>query len=520
MKLKSSLRNPAQATLTSHTLGNCIRHQEFSSNRQCLTQSTNSFEHHAEPGSLGSQLMSYTYPRGSSLINSRHFYQNTVLMEWFHKSPRPVSLRQLAFFGRKLTKEKLIASASFVQEELPTRLAHRIRDMQVLPFSVVSNPHICKVYEMYYQAFDKFRRVPRIDSLEKNEKFCTLLNSLLAEHLSVIPNLVMGAIECSMANSIDSKELDKFMSSILRSRISRRVIAEQHLALTASFKQDTYNHKHFHKTQKKSKHDSGELNVSDPNYIGAVFLQCSAQESISSCGQRATALIQDLYPDAVMPELIIESHPDAKFPYMRSHLDYILGELLRNSIEATVNKHYITTEESKVHGNKKPPGILVSISSTQDSVLIRISDQGGGIPEEILPHIWSFAKGPRSQYRLDNFRQVPTYAGLLQEVVTSGEQNNKTDGKEGAKQGRSAKAKEFSYGQPTTKETDFMASLSSLSSRPPELKLGMGLPLSKVYVEYWDGHIDLQSLEGYGCDVILRISRIGNQSERLQLDRV
>lgn len=412
-------------------------------------------------------------------------------MEWFARSPRPVSLRQLAFFGRRLTKDKLLASANFVQQELPTRLAHRIRDLQVLPFGAVSNPHLCSVYEMYYTAFDQFRRFPKIKTLEDNERFCALLNKLLNDHLAVIPKLVMGAIECSLANAIDSKRLDTFMSSILRSRISRRVIAEQHLALSASFNTPAENQSH----------------ADDPSYIGAVFLQCSAKEAVESCGARATELIQTLYPDAAMPEIILEGHEDARFPYMQSHLDYILGELLRNSIEATVAKHL------KDGGDSPVPPIVVSISNTHESVLIRVSDQGGGIPPDVLPYTWSFSKGPHMEHRLDNFKQVPTFAGLLQEVATEEEQlKDKVEAQQQARGG--------AYQLTQKEREEMMASLSSLTSRPPHLKLGMGLPLSKVYVEYWDGHIDLHSLEGYGCDVFLRISRLGNQSERLHLDRV
>lgn len=491
------------------------------SQRFAHTQSSrNGFAHHAEPGSLSSQLVSYTYPPNSNLINSRHFYQNSVLMDWVKIAPRPVSLRQLAFFGRHLTAEKLISSANFVQHELPTRIAHRIRDMQVLPFAFVSNYHMCKVYEMYYEAFDKFRRFPKIKTLEENDQFCLLLNKLLTDHLAVIPQLVMGAIESSMAGTLDSERLDDFMSSILRSRISRRVIAEQHLALTKNFKNGTHN--------KKPAHNHHNQQDDSINSIGAVFLQCSAMDSVRASGVRASHLIQELYPDAVMPEVIIEGLEDAKFPYMKSHLDYILGELLRNSIEATVSQHYSSQNSS----DAPPPPVVVSISSTHESVLIRISDQGGGVPADVLPYVWSFAKGPRSQYRLENFKQVPTLAGIVQEVVTQEEQesNGTTNGnhsKQDNHHHHQKKSHKHKRKQMTLQESlnhinknHTMSSLTSLTSRPPQLKLGMGLPLSKIYVEYWDGHIDLHSLEGYGCDVYLRISRLGNQSEKLQLDRV
>jgi len=60
-------------------------------------------------------------------------------------------------------------------------------------------------------------------------------------------------------------------------------------------------------------------------------------------------------------------------------------------------------------------------------------------------------------------------------------------------------------------------SLSTLSSRPPNLRLGMGLPLSRVYAEYWAGSLELHSLEGYGVDAFLQISKLGNKNEQLTM---
>lgn len=42
----------------------------------------------------------------------------------------------------------LLQSANYVRTELPTRLAHRIRDMQTLPFVVVTQEMVAKVYEV------------------------------------------------------------------------------------------------------------------------------------------------------------------------------------------------------------------------------------------------------------------------------------------------------------------------------------------------------------------------------------
>lgn len=97
------------------------------------------------------------------------------------------------------------------------RLAHRIRDMQTLPYCVVANSHFNEVYELYYEAFDRFRRVPEVRSLEDNDSFCEIISNMLKKHLSVIPKLAMGILETSAVEMLPAKELDGFMNAILRS---------------------------------------------------------------------------------------------------------------------------------------------------------------------------------------------------------------------------------------------------------------------------------------------------------------
>lgn len=63
--------------------------------------------------------------------------------------------------------------------------------------------------------------------------------------------------------------------------------------------------------------------------------------------------------------------------------------------------------------------------------------------------------------------------------------------------------------------TNYVSSLTSLTARPPNLRLGMGLPLSRIYAEYWAGGLELQSLWGYGVDVFFQVSKLGNKNEQL-----
>ncbi|KAL8858589.1 MAG: hypothetical protein Q9178_004883 [Gyalolechia marmorata] len=332
------------------------------------------------------------------------------------------------------------------------------------------------VYELYYRAFETLRRVREIKTVEDNDRYCKIITETLQEHLTVIPKLAMAVIECQ--SLMKPEETDKFMNTLLRSRISRRVIAEQHLALTETF------HSPWHFPDAKQQHDP------NAEFVGDVFLRCNAKEVVEECSQRAKSLAREAFGSAcILPEVNLVGHLDATFPYILSHLQYIVGELLRNSTEAVIERW------GQLPGNPAP--IEVLISEAPQHVIIRISDQGGGIPKDILPNLWSFGKGPRSHIHLENFVRVPKMAATMQELKPSQPSTGAIS--QDANDGR--------------RPVD--GSLSSLTYRPPNLRLGMGLPMSRVYAEYWAGSLELHSLEGYGVDAFLTISKLGNKNEQL-----
>lgn len=258
-----------------------------------------------------------------------------------------------------------------------------------------------------------------------------------------------------------------------KQRISRRVIAEQHLALT-----DTFNSPwHI------------PLPSSESDFVGEVLLKCNARDIVQQCGEFAQNLAEISGGSrTLVPDINIQGHLGATFPYVLSHLEYVVGELLRNSVQAVM--------QANMGSSTKPPPIEVLICEAPQHVVIRISDQGGGIPRDILPFLWSFNKGPRRATRLKNLEKVPALAATMQEL------REPSFGKSDPK-GKEAKG--------WTRDS----SLTSLSSRPPDLRLGMGLPMSRIYAEYWAGGLELHSLEGYGVDAFLQISKLGNQNEQL-----
>mmetsp|Transcript_24343 Transcript_24343/g.74340 ORF Transcript_24343/g.74340 Transcript_24343/m.74340 type:complete len:84 (+) Transcript_24343:1569-1820(+) len=49
----------------------------------------------------------------------------------------------------------------------------------------------------------------------------------------------------------------------------------------------------------------------------------------------------------------------------------------------------------------------------------------------------------------------------------------------------------------------------------PLAGLGYGLPISRTYARYFGGDLNIMSMEGYGTDAFLHLSRLGNRAEPL-----
>ncbi|CAO3587531.1 unnamed protein product [Absidia cylindrospora] len=395
-----------------------------------------------------------------------HFYMNKVLDKYASQKATPVTLRQLLFYERHRTKNRLLTSANYVRKELPIRIAHRLREFQNLPFIVGVNPHMQHVYRLYWEAFDRLRAVPPIETLDQNQRFCEMLHTSLQAHLVVIPQLALGIQECDHQH-INREKRDKFMNATLRSRISRRVLAEQHLILsdfppvfTSASSSTTKSNQH----QDDAFADTGVM----------IFQHCSARSTLATCIKKAHLL----YPHI---PVLVEDGSDIDFAYVGDHIEYILYQLLLNAMQH-VNNINLTDgvlSTSTSSSSTSPPPIRVTLCTNDTDVFFRISDQAGGIASNVYQNIWSFG-----QHASENFHHVKTWAATVMD-----------------------------------EQQQHIGDAGNIKDKVPmNMPLGMGLPMSKVYAEYWGGDINIQTLHGFGSDAYLRIPKLGDQMEHLDVE--
>jgi len=364
-----------------------------------------------------------------------NFYDQTI-QKYAELPIHRLTIHELMSSGHKVNNERLIAIAQHVQRELCIRLARRLLDIHTLPYIVVENPHIQSVHAIYHRAFAKLVDFPKVVNVNHDEQFVLLLKELVQEGVQVVPLLARGIYEASLRVSTQRLNCNKFLADMIMSRISRRVIAEQFIAL------------HHHQ----------------PGYVGVICKELSPLKVLEHVAPEAQNICQRTY--GIAPKYVVEGETSITCSYIPTHLEYIIFELLKNAMRAVCERHLMNK-------NGLPP-IKFLLARGPSDMTIRISDEGGGVPREFVNRIFDFGFSTCKQdsNRLDDEFDTAGL-GMVDRAVL---------------------------------ETSPMAGL------------GFGLPVSRLYAQYFGGDVKLYSVEGHGCDTYVRLDHIGDVEEFEEYD--
>jgi signal transduction histidine kinase len=260
-----------------------------------------------------------------------------TIESYIAKPTTPVSLEYLLEIGKE--KDHLNV-AQYVHHELPIRLARRVKAIQLLPFIIGINPHIRSIYDLYHTSFISILSLPEPVDQASQQLLATKLEELTESHVNVIPILAKGFAECGKYMTKESAQ--SFLDGMILSRIGIRLIAEHFLGL-------------------QYKHD---------DWVGVVNKYVSPNKLINQVAENVTDICEMNYGQA--PQCQIDGRLDTTLAYVPVHLEYILTELLKNSMRATV-------EYSKKTNRRALPDLSISIAHGDSDVTIRIRDEGGGI---------------------------------------------------------------------------------------------------------------------------------------------
>ena len=349
------------------------------------------------------------------------FYDETV-EDYASQTPLHVTPAYIVNFAKDVDRTSLLKLSIFLHKELPVRLAHTLRDFQSLPYIVGVNPHIERIYEEYSRTFKKLTSHPVPDTFEKHESFCRTIAEMLNVHANVISDISKGMKEVRVlpsSSKIDFKYIDSFLDRALVQRIGRRVLAELLLVLHQQVK-----------TGKKK-----------PNQHG-VYSNIRPADIVENCMSQVLYLAGETFLNARELTYEVVGDCDCELLCVASHLEYILFELCKNAVRATL-----------INGGEREKKVTIRVAKG-DAVAIVISDRGGGI---------------------EDTRQAGSY-GFSTSTPSS---------------------KDNEY---------YKVKYSESGESPSTLQFagfGFGLPLSRVYSTYAGGRVSYQTLPGYGTDMYL-----------------
>jgi pyruvate dehydrogenase kinase 2/3/4 len=160
------------------------------------------------------------------------------------------------------------------------------------------------------------------------------------------------------------KIMKDFLDNVLQNRLSMRLLAEHYLQL--------------HKQQKK--------NIINDDWRGAICMNFSPASAAQQCIDDVSSICFDTY--SVVPHVQVEDYMRTTLPYFPDIVEYILRELLKNSMRAIVEYHQSllgnmqdVKKYFEEHRQEPLCKVLITSDPEDEHFTIAIQDQGGGIDE-------------------------------------------------------------------------------------------------------------------------------------------
>ncbi|XP_064643918.1 pyruvate dehydrogenase (acetyl-transferring) kinase, mitochondrial-like isoform X2 [Lineus longissimus] len=308
---------------------------------------------------------------------TRRLLQNAAqLLDYYSQfHPSSLTMKQFIDFGTKNACEK--TSFIFLRKELPVRLANIMKEIHLLPDSLLSMPSVQLVESWYLQSFREILEYERADAGDGSilTEFCEKLSTIRNRHVNVVETMAQGVIEMRDSFGRDhnvENQIQYFLDRFYMSRVSIRMLINQH---TLIFGANLNNH---------------------PRHIGCIDPNCDVLAVVQDAYENAQFLCDQYYLTSPKVDIQFHNALESKNPiqmvYVPSHLYHMLFELFKNAMRAVVEYHGTASDDY--------PVIKVMICKGKEDVTIKMTDQGGGIPRNhidlLFNYMYSTAPQPES----------------------------------------------------------------------------------------------------------------------------
>lgn len=457
-----------------------------------------------------------------------------------------VSLRQMVQFGARPSQGTLFRASQFVTEELPIRLAHRVKDLESLPYNLSEMPSIKKVRDWYAQSFEELTslKTPKLDQDLKQKLFRPKSHPQITEldgHMN------------GHHNHHHHHHHEKAKDVAIKPEPADMESNNQHHShnlITTSTENPSLEPWHYNTNpgQKRA--------INNRRYFANVEQDVIWPPEIYEYNRVITSTLKKIKRrhDAVVTTVaqgVVEwknSFSADSHTHSRGH-----GNLKDESVQAFLDRFYMSRIGIRmligqhIALNEEPVredyvGIICTSVPIREMAQLA-SDNARFICEEyyglfeapkieiVCPEDLTFMYVPGHLNHMlfetikNSLRAVVEFHGVdadhyppVKIIVAEGNEDITIKiSDEGGGIPRSEVPNAWMYMYTTVKSTPSLdPDFNKSDFKAPMAGFGYGLPISRLYARYFGGDLKLISMEGYGTDVYLHLNRLSSSSEPLQ----
>jgi pyruvate dehydrogenase kinase 2/3/4 len=281
-------------------------------------------------------------------------------------------------------------TSTYIYNELPIRLAQRVKDLNELPYGLSKNHSINKVREWYLQSFMDIVEYKQPSVIDEIYKFKEVIEKIHDRHASTLTTMSRGIYELKregLINDINSPTIQTFLNRFYTNRTELRILLEQYLSF-------------FVEPINKSCHNKNMcLHYTNENKeFGIINLECNLIDIINKSIHDVQYICNKNLLDVDTTNIITTNINNIKdnriitLPSLEPYLYFIFFEIIKNSVKAVIEKRDVM---SKCSNYKPSVKIAINTISSTD-IIVKIYDNGIGIKSDDIHKIWyySFSTSP------------------------------------------------------------------------------------------------------------------------------
>lgn len=440
-----------------------------------------------------------------------------------------VSLQQMVLFGQNPSQGTLLKASQFLAEELPVRLAHRVKELDELPHGLSEMPSMKKVKNWYAQSFEELINFPVITlPPDIRQALMTPRNDHVLPEPT--PNPSMQHMDPDLHNYRSGS--NGFNRLKLRVPMERRSVTSRSFASStrtdiAPLKSSTpgsihlcryyadtkgvvawppqvqdYN-KRFTRALEtiKTRHDPTVTTVAQG------VLEWKRAQNTRNIGLDIQAWLDRFYMSRIGIRFLIGQH--VALNTHQAHEDYVgiictkanVHDIVQEAIE---NARFVCEEHYAMF--RGPP---VQLICPKDLTFPYVPGHLSHICFELLKN------SLRAVVERFGLADDTVYPPIKVVVVEGKEDITIKISDEGGGISRSAIPLIWTYMYTTMEGQGIDQDFHASDFKAPMAGFGYGLPLSRLYARYFGGDLRLIAMDGFGTDVYIHLNRLSSSREPL-----